>query len=107
MVNAVNSIGGGSDYSSWFDALEAMKDEIDRKDFDIALLGCGAYGFPLAAHIKRIGKKAIHMGGSLQLLFGIYGKRWENYPYINDAWIRPRVVDRPKGFENVEKGCYW
>ena len=27
-------------------------------------LGCGAYGFPLAAHVKRMGKKAIHMGGS-------------------------------------------
>lgn len=48
-----------------------MKDEIDKRDYDIALIGCGAYGFPLAAHIKRSGKKAVHLGGALQLLFGI------------------------------------
>ena len=106
-VTAVNSIGGRCNYPTWFDALDAMKKEIEKKDFDIALLGCGAYGFPLAAHIKRMGKKAIHVGGCLQLLFGIYGKRWEKSSYINDYWIRPRVQDRPIGFENVENGCYW
>lgn len=57
-----------------------MKDEIDKQDYDIALIGCGAYGFPLAAHIKRSGKKAIHLGGALQLLFGIK---------VNDGPIQP------------------
>lgn len=106
-VTSVNSIGGKCDYSSWFEALEAMKKEIETKDFEVALLGCGAYGFPLAAHVKRMGKKAIHVGGSLQLLFGIYGKRWEHQPYINENWVRPRAQDRPQGFEKVENGCYW
>ena len=41
------------------------------KNFDIALIGCGAYGFPLAAFVKGIGKKAVHIGGPLQLFFGI------------------------------------
>lgn len=106
-IKSVNSIGGKCDYESWFEALEAMKKEIERKDFDIALIGCGAYGFPLAAHVKRIGKKAVHVGGSLQLLFGIYGKRWEKLPYINESWTRPRIQDRPIGYEKVEGGCYW
>lgn len=47
---------------------------MDKVEYDVCLIGCGAYGFPLAAHAKRTGHKAIHLGGSLQLLFGIAGK---------------------------------
>lgn len=75
-IKAVNSIQGNCEFQSWFDALEYMKAEIDKIDFDIALLGCGSYGFPLAAYIKSVGKKSVHVGGALQLLFGIKGKRW-------------------------------
>lgn len=106
-IKAINSIGGKCNFNSWFDALEYMKREIDKKDFDIAILGCGAYGFPLAAYIKSIGKKAIHVGGATQLIFGIKGKRWENASFINRYWISPRLIDRPQGYENVEGGCYW
>lgn len=78
-IKAIQTIGNQGDnrFETWFDALEFMKSEIDKKDYDICLLGCGAYGLPLAAHIKRSGKKAVHLGGSLQLLFGIRGARWE------------------------------
>ena len=55
-----------------------MKAQIDKEDFDICLIGAGAYGFPLAAYVKRKGKKAVHLGGALQLLFGIKGSRWED-----------------------------
>ncbi|UAB84829.1 hypothetical protein INR75_02025 [Zunongwangia sp. SCSIO 43204] len=122
-VKAVQSLGGDSNgFSDWFEALEDMKDRIDKEDYDICILGCGAYGFPLAAHVKRKGKKAIHIGGSLQLLFGIIGKRWEdpnygsrarskcknlNYPdLINEFWVRPENF-RTKHSDNVEGGCYW
>ena len=74
----MQSIGGGKgEFATWFDALEWMEQEVDKREFDIAIIGCGAYGFNLAAHIKRKGKKAIHLGGATQLLFGITGKRWE------------------------------
>lgn len=106
-IKAVNSIGGNCDFKTWFDALNYMKSEIDKIDFDIAILGCGAYGFPLAAYIKSIGKKAVHLGGSTQLIFGIKGKRWEGKGYYNQYWISPRPQDRPVGFEKVEGGCYW
>lgn len=108
-LKSVNSVGGkkNCNFETWFDALEYMQKEIDKIDFDIAILGCGAYGFPLAAYIKNKGKKAIHIGGATQLLFGIKGKRWEGAPFINENWVSPRVEDRPKGFENVEGGCYW
>ncbi len=61
-------------FSDWFKALEYMEEKISGIDFEIALIGAGAYGFPLGAYIKSIGKKAIHIGGMLQLLFGIKGK---------------------------------
>lgn len=65
-IKAVQGIGGicNDGFKDWFDAFEYMKAEIDKSDYDICILGCGAYGFPLAAHVKRMGKKAIHMGGS-------------------------------------------
>ena len=116
-VQAVMSFAGNKvDYADWFEALEAMKAQIDQHDYDICLIGCGAYGFPLAAHVKRMGKKGFHLGGSLQLLFGIRGKRWENPNYssqyhyaqlINEHWVRPDDAEKPAGAMQVEGGCYW
>lgn len=116
-IKAVQSLGGdNSEFSNWFEALEWMKSEIDKLDYDICLLGCGAYGFPLAAHVKRQGKKSIHLGGSLQLLFGIKGKRWENPNYnekynyhglMNKYWVKPGDEFKPKNSESIEGGCYW
>ena len=84
-----------------------MENEISRKDFDVALIGCGAYGFPLAAYVKRLGKQAIHVGGPLQLYFGIKGKRWDNSGLYNEYWISPSDNERPKNLNKVEGGCYW
>lgn len=107
-VRAVQSIAGNhAGFHSWFDALDSMKAEIERHEFDIALLGCGAYGFPLAAHIKRMGKKAVHIGGPMQLYFGIKGKRWDHSGLYNDCWVSPADSERPKNLHNVENGCYW
>lgn len=45
-----------------------MEQDISKIEFDVCLLGCGAYGMPLAAYIKeKLQKTAIHIGGSLQL----------------------------------------
>ena len=70
VIKAVQSLGGESNgFADWFEALQYMKNEMDRTDYDICLIGCGAYGFPLAAHAKRQKKKVVHFGGELQLLF--------------------------------------
>lgn len=112
-IKAVNTQADETDsrFSTWFDALDYMTDEAAKKDFDIALVGCGAYGFPLAARIKQMGKSAIHMGGTLQTLFGIKSARGDKNASINkdynDAWVYPDEKDKPKGFEKVEGGCYW
>lgn len=110
---AVQSSGGNRDFpfSSWFEALESMKDAVTREEFDIAIIGAGAYGLPLGAHVKALGKKAVHLGGATQILFGVYGKRWEDdprvMPLINENWIRPMDADRIKNFKQIENGCYW
>lgn len=113
LVKAVQSIVGTKTiYKDWFEALKHMEDEISRLDFDVALIGCGAYGMPLAAHVKRMGKQAVHLAGWTQMLFGIYGNRWvQDQPacgkFINDYWIRPLESEKPQGAEKVEGGCYW
>lgn len=107
-IKAVQTIAGNSaGFDTWFDALDYMKREIEKHDFDICLIGCGAYGFPLAAHVKRMGKQAIHIGGPLQLHFGIKGKRWDNSGLYNEHWVSPSENERPQGLKNVEGGCYW
>lgn len=113
-VKAVQSIANeATPFKDWFEALDSMQQQIAAKEFDICILGCGAYGFPLAASIKDMGKKAFHLGGVTQLLFGIKGKRWEEYvvyPYenlYNDYWVRPGQKEKPKNANVVEGACYW
>lgn len=113
IIKAVQSIGGETNgFKSWFDALHFMESEIDKVDYDVALIGCGAYGMPLAAHCKKKGKKAVHLGGALQLLFGIRGNRWETEQdiykqFMNEHWVRPLENEHPKAAQNVENACYW
>ncbi|MCM1182627.1 MAG: hypothetical protein NC337_04545 [Roseburia sp.] len=114
VYQAVQSMNGNSEFKSWFMALDKMKNDIRTIDFDIALIGCGAYGMPLGAFIKsELRKKAIHMGGSLQILFGIKGKRWEESGYdyqhklYNEYWVRPTDDLKPQNYKEVEDGCYW
>lgn len=111
-IRAVQTLAGNKvQFKDWFEALAFMKKQIDNKDFDIAIIGAGAYGFPLAAHIKRMGKKAVHLGGPTQILFGIKGKRWVDNPkfkdIINEHFIVPRNEDIIKDASKVEDACYW
>jgi hypothetical protein len=116
-IRAVQSIAGErTPFDSWFAALQSMQNAMDEEDYDICLVGCGAYGFPLAAHAKRRGRKAVHLGGSLQLLFGIRGNRWDSPQYhpiynyarlVNEHWVRPDARERPGRAQQVEAACYW
>ena len=103
-----NSTAG---YSCWKDALDALCAQVYTIDFDVAIIGCGAYGFPLGSFVKSMGKVAIHMGGATQLLFGVSGKRWRENPtfqhLIKGSWRPPHESERPPGWETVEDGCYW
>lgn len=111
-LKAVQTSGSATDerFETWFDALDYMCGECEKLDFDVALIGCGAYGFPLAAHIKRMGRQAIHLGGVLQILFGIKGRRWDEsdtHLMYNEHWVYPDKSEIPAGAEKVENACYW
>ncbi len=113
VLKAVQTIAYEKDdrFDDWFQALEYMYNEAMKFEFDVAIIGCGAYGFPLAAKLKKEGKVAIHLGGMTQLLFGIKGKRWDNDPVVsklyNEYWIRPHDSDTPVRANMIEGGCYW
>lgn len=110
-IKAVQSLGGSDEYESWLEALKSMCSEIRKIDFDVAIIGTGAYGLPLASYIKSLGKQAILMAGATQLLFGIKGKRWEERTeykeLFNEYWVRPSSMETPKEKEKVEGGSYW
>lgn len=108
---SVQSVGGNTNFASWLDALEKMKGDIAQIDFDIAVIGAGAYGLPLAAFTKDLGRKAVHLGGATQMLFGVYGNRWERQDkysdIINSYWVKPSKEETPEAAKNVENACYW
>ena len=97
-------------YGTIIDAIDYMYEEAMKVDFDIALIGCGALGMVLAERFRQNGKQAVYLGGVLQMLFGIKGKRWdvqEKYNKMyNEHWIYP-IEEPPKGADRLDGSCYW
>ena len=112
LLPAVQGLAGQeTGYPDWFAALEDMERKMDAADYDVAVIGAGAYSLPLAAHARRRGRMAVQMSGATQLLFGIKGKRWDTHPQLsklyNDAWVRPLPEETLQNKEKVEGGSYW
>lgn len=103
--------GEKNKYGTWQEMVNDIKEQISNTDFDIALIGTGASSLPLASFVKQLNKKAVHLGGSLQILFGIKGKRWEQWKifdyFYTDTWTRPSIEETPEGFQQIEGGTYW
>ena len=73
-----------------------MKEDIRKLDFDVAFLSCGSYALPLGNFIKEdLHRQAIYVGGVLQLLFGVMGRRYENEHFL-------RQINRVKFIMPVE-----
>lgn len=98
-------------YASWFDALDKMEKDISTMKFDVAVIGCGPFGMPLASFIKKLGRQAVVMGGATQVWFGIHGVRWDGDPFFqklyNQNWVYPSEKETPKDAKTLEDGCYW
>ena len=98
-------------HPDWMAALDDLKAQMDNINFDVALIGAGAFSLPLATHAKMRGKVGIHLGGVLQILFGIYGNRWKDdtevQRFFNDNWVRPRKSETPEAVHKIENACYW
>lgn len=99
----------------WCDLLLDIKNKIkEAGDFDIALIGAGAYSIPLCSFIKKkINRSAFHLGGGLQLMFGVYGNRWNISgdailkELVNEHWVKPSAEETPVNYKLQENGCYF
>jgi hypothetical protein len=100
-------------YGSWEIVLDRITSEIQTREFDLAIVGCGGLSIPLGANIKSMGASAIHLGGPTQILFGIQGSRWKTKSWFvenhNEHWISPLPEDRPEEqlMKRCENACYW
>lgn len=97
-------------YGSALDLLAELRATVVGRDFDVALIGAGGLGIPLAAAVKESGRVGLSLGGHLQVMFGVYGQRWlERREWreeiINDAWIRVPERYRPDPGPHLED--YW
>lgn len=96
-----------------FNLFEYICQQIDTKDFDIALIAAGGLAIPLASYIKSKRKSAFSLGGHLQVLFGVKGARWKNDPvwvnhYFNDAWVDMPEQYHPQDKNQLtDRGAYW
>jgi hypothetical protein len=110
-----NTLSNNKIHQDWYQSFNIMKEDIKKLDFDIALLSCGGYGLPLCDFIKsELKKSCIYVGGGLQLLFGVMGKRWENLDLWkkiikenNTKFIRPSDNEKINQYQSIENGCYW
>jgi len=73
----------GVNTNNWNEEIARIKKDVEKIDFDIALLSCGSYSMGLGCHIKNIGKKAIYLGGVLNVIFDVYGKRYDTTFFNN------------------------
>lgn len=109
--------GGNNDENSWNYHFNIMKNEINNIkknifDFDIALISCGGFGMIISNYIyDELNVSVMYIGGSLQLFFGIKGRRWNSNETIsknnNDYWTSVLECDIPKNPKLCENGCYW
>ena len=95
----------------WVDILDEAAAAISGCAFDVGHVVAGAATLPLASHMKSLGKVGIAMGGALQILFGVRGRRWDVDPgfakYFNEHWVRPSDDETPPRFKANENGAYW
>ncbi len=98
-------------HANWRERYDALVKECDEAPYDVMLVGAGGLSVPLVAHAKARGRIGFHLGGHTQILFGVYGKRWDRDRLLADlqtpAWVRPSGDEAPSTVVKVEQGCYW
>lgn len=108
---------GLTPHGSWLETLDAMKHRVrEAGHFDVAIIGAGSYGMPLASFVRtELGRSAVVMGGYSQVLFGLKGERWAeedakkmNTLFSNPAWMFPLMDDTPERLRGGGAGSqYW
>jgi len=95
-------------HSNVLESFDYLKNEVKEKNFDIAIIGCGGYSMLIGNYIfNEMNKSAIVVGGTIQLMFGIKGKRWSNHNIYNEYWCNVLTNEVPNNKTKVEDGCYF
>jgi hypothetical protein len=97
--------------NTWQLAVNSIVERVIASGAKIVLVGCGGLGMVIGGRLRELGVSVILLGGAIQVLFGIKGKRWATHGVIshfwNESWVWPAAEEVPKGAELVEGGCYW
>ena len=114
VVAAPQNLARATESRNWQEALDTLVERVDAAGaFDLALLSCGGLGMLLGAHLRATNRSSMYVGADLQILFGIYGRRWGaglaqlNLSFVRQAWVRPAPSEVPAGSTAVEGGTYW
>jgi hypothetical protein len=96
---------------NWEDAVNYTVESVMASGATVAIIGCGGLGMIIGARLKELGISVVIMGGAIQVLFGIKGRRWEKHNVISKfwgpSWVWPRDDETPTGAFNLEGACYW
>lgn len=90
----INNTQNHCPHNNFSETINVIKEELKKKDFDIALIGGGAYTQELGIFIKeQLNKGAFYFGGALQCYFGIKGRRYlpKYGKYMNNGWVNPNI----------------
>lgn len=92
--------------SNFFETLEHLWSDIQKLNFDIALLSCGNYAAMLADKISTLkNKDAVYMGSGCNRMFGI-DPNLDPVKYPNWITTIPSKYI-PECYKQIENGSYW
>jgi hypothetical protein len=95
----------------WEEAVNTVVQRVLASGAQVALIGCGGLGMILGARLRERGVSCVVLGGAIQILFGVKGKRWATHDVIskfwNGSWVWPTAAEIPNGSHFIEGGCYW
>jgi hypothetical protein len=96
-------------YATAIDLFGDIASELEQRDFDVALIAAGGLAIPLASRVKSMGKVALDLGGHLQAIFGVLGKRHRNRSWSRNEWCidMPERYRPPEADEVCDGGAYW
>ena len=104
-------ISNNTEYKTSDDVYKKYLKILQSETFDIGIFGTGYTSLLFTLEAKKLGKSAIHLGGSTQILFGVKGQRWKEIDrfanIFNEHWTEPKESERPGKLQLVEGGCYW
>ena len=99
-------------YGTVLNLFDRVAEQISQRDFDVALVAAAGLAIPIVSHVKSLGKVGIDLGGHLQALFGVLGKRWRQREYWmreiwNEHWTDMPAAYVPKESDVCDRGAYW